>query len=104
MHDINFCMILQVDESELNPPELNDENPTQVSFFVGAFLANHPMQQQALLCLENTVERLEAEVEVFGNLLKYMSAKFALQGAFAPSATSDSEAEGDKPPSAAGPD
>lgn len=103
MHVVHLCMTLQVEESELNPPELNDENPTNVSFFVASLMPDNYMHQQALLCLENTVERLEAEVEVMGNLLKYLSATYALKGAFAPSA-SDSEAEGDKPPSAAGPD
>ena len=96
-------MIVQVDESELSPPELNDQSPTKLSFFVASLLLDNYMQQQALLLLENTVDRLQAEVEILGNTLKYMSARYALQGAFAPS-TPETETEGDKPPSAAGPD
>lgn len=61
------------------------------------------MQQQALLSLDKTVERLEVEVEVLGNTLKYMSARFALQGAFT-TTTPETEAEGDKPPPTSGPD
>ena len=100
-------MILQVEDSELNPPELNDLYPTKLSFFIASLLIDNYMQQQALLSLDNTVERLEVEKEVLGNTLRYMSARYALQGAFAPSTTeteAEGEAEGDKPPSAAGPD
>ncbi|KAL3148884.1 hypothetical protein ABBQ32_001754 [Trebouxia sp. C0010 RCD-2024] len=94
---------IKADESDLNPPELNDLYPTRLSFFVASLLLDNYMQQQALLSLENTVERLEVEIEVLGNTLRYLSARFALQGAFAPS-TSETEAEGDRPPSASGPD
>ena len=99
----HICVILQADESDLNPPELNDLYPTRLSFFVASLLLDNYMQQQALLSLENTVERLEVEI---GNTLRYLSARFALQGAFAPSTseTSETEAEGDRPPSASGPD
>jgi len=94
---------VQADQSELNPPELTDLHPTRLSFFVASLLLDNYMQQQALLSLDSTVERLEVEIEVLGNTLKYMSARFALQGAFAPAAT-ESEAEPDKQPPAAGPD
>lgn len=102
----HVCVLLQADESDLNPPELNDLYPTRLSFFVASLLLDNYMQQQALLSLENTVERLEVEIEVLGNTLRYLSARFALQGAFAPSTseTSETEAEGDRPPSASGPD
>ena len=92
---------VQADEEDLNPPELNDLYPSKLSFFVASMLLDNFMQQQALLSLDNTVERLEVEIEVLGNTLKYMSARFALQGAFKPA---DTEAEGDKPSSTPGPD
>ena len=68
--------------------------PTRLSFFVASLLLDNQMQQQALLTVESTIERLEIEKEVLENTLKYMSARFALQGAFAPA--SDTEDKGDK--------
>ncbi|DBB09509.1 hypothetical protein WJX82_002679 [Trebouxia sp. C0006] len=94
---------IKATESELNPPELTDLHPTRLSFFLASLLLDNYMQQQALLSLDSTVERLEIEKEVLGNTLKYLSARYALQGAFAPAATG-SEGEADKQPPTAGPD
>ena len=94
---------LQAETSELHPPELTDLHPTRLSFFVASLLLDSYMQQQALLSLDSTVERLEVEIEVLGSTLKYLSARFALQGAFAPT-TMESEGEVDKQPPASGPD
>ena len=70
---------------ELNPPELTDLHPTKLSFFVASLLLENFRQQQELLICENTVKRLEIEKEILGSTLRYLSARFALQGAFAPS-------------------
>ena len=91
---------VQVDEVELSPPELTDLYPTRLSFFIASLLQDNYMQQQALLSLDSTVERLEVEKEVLENTLKYMSARYALQGAFAPAAT-ESESGPDLPASGA---
>lgn len=85
---------VKADESDINPPELSDLYPTRLSFFVASLLLDNQMQQQALLTVESTIERLEIEKEVLENTLKYMSARFALQGAFTPA--SDTEDKGDK--------
>lgn len=90
---------MQADESELNPPELTDLHPTRLSFFVASLLLDNYMQQQALLSLDSTIERLEVEKEVLGNTLKYLSARFALIGAFTPA-----EGDVDKQPPSSGPD
>lgn len=94
---------VKAETSELHPPELTDLHPTRLSFFVASLLLDSYMQQQALLSLDSTVERLEVEIEVLGSTLKYLSARFALQGAFAPT-TTESEGEVDKQPPASGPD
>ena len=87
---------MQADETELNPPELTDLYPTKLSFFVASLLLDNQMEQQALLTLDSTVERLEIEKVLIENTLKYMSARHALQGAFAPSTADDADDEGDK--------
>ena len=85
--------MVQVKEEELNPPELTDLHPTKLSFFVASLLLENFRQQQELLVCESTVRRLEVEKEILGSTLRYMSARFALQGAFASSSES-TETEG----------
>ena len=79
------AIMMQVTKEDLNPPELSDLYPTRLSYFVASLLLDNYNQQQALLIEDSTVKRLTIEKEILESTLKYMSARFALQGAFAPS-------------------
>lgn len=81
---------MQVNKEELNPPELSDLYPTRLSYFVASLLLDNMMQQQALLTEDSTIKRLTIEKEILETTLKYMSARFALQGAFTPSTEASS--------------
>lgn len=64
------------------PAALSTYGPRELSFWVASLFAGNPYNQQALLEVESTRERLEAESEILSSTLKYLSAQVALQSAF----------------------
>ncbi|CAN8312604.1 unnamed protein product [Cochlearia groenlandica] len=56
--------------------------PTPFSFFVGSTFEGAPMEQQALLELEDTAARLKRERETLRNTLNYLSAASAVKDVF----------------------
>lgn len=61
--------------------------PTPFSFFVGSTCEGAPMEQQALLELEDTAMRLKREKETLRNTLNYLIAASAVKDVF-PSSSS----------------
>ncbi|XP_024010285.1 uncharacterized protein LOC18015205 [Eutrema salsugineum] len=56
--------------------------PTPFSFFVGSTLEGAPMEQQALMELEDTEARLKRERETLRNTLNYLTAASAVKDVF----------------------
>ncbi|KAL2614068.1 hypothetical protein R1flu_025760 [Riccia fluitans] len=56
--------------------------PTPFSFWVGSTFEGAPVEQQALLELEDTAQRLKREKETLRNTLNYLSAASAVKDAF----------------------
>ena len=56
--------------------------PTPFSFFVGSTFEGAPMEQQALLELEDTAARLKRERETLRNTLNYLTAASAVKDVF----------------------
>lgn len=56
--------------------------PTPFSFFVASTFEGAPKEQQALLELEDTAERLKREKETLRNTLNYLAAASAVKDAF----------------------
>jgi Lon protease-like protein len=84
------------------PPALTTLGPRDFSFWV-ASLFSGAYNQQALLEIDTTTERLKAESELLGNTLKYLTAQSALQSAFTGAGDSGSGG-GEGPPAGSGPD
>lgn len=64
--------------------------PTPFSFFVGSTFEGAPREQQALLELEDTANRLKREKETLRNTLNYLTAASAVKDVFPPSNSSSS--------------
>lgn len=56
--------------------------PTPFSFFVGSTFEGAPMEQQALLELEDTAARLKREKETLKNTLNFLCAASAVKDVF----------------------
>ncbi|GER42485.1 ATP-dependent protease La (LON) domain protein [Striga asiatica] len=56
--------------------------PTPFSFFVGSTFEGAPLEQQALLELEDTAERLRREKKTLRNTLNYLTAASAVKDVF----------------------
>ncbi|GAB4817835.1 hypothetical protein N2152v2_004881 [Parachlorella kessleri] len=65
-----------------DPAQLTELDPPQMSFWVASLFSGNPYQQQALLEMDSTEERLKEEKELLSGTLKFLSAQAALQGAF----------------------
>lgn len=76
-----------------DPAQLKELDPPQMSFWVASLFSGNPYQQQALLEMDSTLERLKAEEELLGGTLKYLSAQAALQGAFKSSSSTSSTSD-----------
>lgn len=83
-----------------DPSQLNDLDPWGLSFWVASLFAGNPFQQQTLLEMPSTRERLESVKSLLENTVKYMSAQAALASAFKGSSSS----EPDVAPPPGGPD
>lgn len=79
------------------PAALATYGPRELSFWIASLFAGNPYNQQALLEVNSTMERLEAECEILNSTRKYLSAQLALQSAFNGEGGTDT-------PSASGPD
>lgn len=71
-------------KAEKSPPEDLRKQlfPTPFSFWVGSTFEGAPVEQQALLELEDTAQRLKREKETLRNTLNYLSAASAVKDAF----------------------
>lgn len=77
-------------EDEMAPLDVRKSAfPTPFSFWVASTFEGAPVEQQALLELVDTAERLERERETLRNTLNYLTAASALKDAF-PSSGADS--------------
>lgn len=72
----------EIEEEAMNPPQLDNLNPRETSFWIASLFGGNPYNQQALLEEDDTMKRLEAERELLSSTLKYLSAQSALQSAF----------------------
>ncbi|KMZ72868.1 ATP-dependent protease La (LON) domain protein [Zostera marina] len=64
--------------------------PTPFSFFVGSTFEGAPKEQQALLELEDTIDRLKREKDTLKNTLNYLTAASAVKDVFPSSSSSSS--------------
>jgi len=88
----------ELDPEVMDPPQLEQLGPSDLSFWVASLFAGNPYNQQALLEEDSTLKRLKVEQELLSNTAKYLGAQVALQSAF-----SGGSGGGDAPPSG-GPD
>ena len=71
--------IPDADPELLEPKELETLSSTDLSFWIASLFAGSPIQQQAILEENSSLNRLKVEKELLENTLKYLSAQSALQ-------------------------
>ncbi|CAI5953590.1 unnamed protein product [Closterium sp. NIES-65] len=94
MHDV-IRMSNKMRGSDEEVPDLRKSSfPTPFSFWVASTFEGAPAEQQALLELEDTAERLQREKETLRSTLNYLTAASAVKDVF----SSQSDKFGSKPP------
>jgi len=71
--------IPDADPELLEPKELETLSGRDLSFWIASLFAGSPIQQQAILEENSSLNRLKVEKELLENTLKYLSAQSALQ-------------------------
>ena len=71
--------IPDADPELLEPKELETLDSKDLSFWIASLFAGSPIQQQAILEENSSLNRLKVEKELLENTLKYLSAQSALQ-------------------------
>lgn len=72
-------------EDQLEPSELKELGPRDLSYWVASFFSDIKLLQQNLLEEDDTLRRLQKEKEVLSETVRYYSAAAALKSAFGPS-------------------
>ncbi|KAG1656248.1 hypothetical protein FOA52_006375 [Chlamydomonas sp. UWO 241] len=81
-------------DDQLEPEELAELGPRDLSYWVASFFSDVTMLQQNLLEEGSTEQRLRKEHEVLTETVRYYSAASALKSAFAPGGESDGGSNG----------
>lgn len=89
-------------EEQLEPEELTELNPQQLSFWLVSAFQDSKLTQQALLEESSTLLRLEHIKQVLGSTLKFYSAASALSSVFSSSGSENAADQAQPPPG--GPD
>lgn len=85
---------LSVPEDQLEPKELDELGPVELSYWVASFFSDVKLLQQNLLEEESTIKRLNREKEILSETVRYYSAAAALKGAFSSSAETTKDVDG----------
>lgn len=85
---------IEIDEKTLNPPELENLSPSDLSFWITSMFAEAVSQQQKMLEMRSARERLESVKKVLSEGVNYLSAVLAVESAFQPAASGGAEEGG----------
>lgn len=75
---------ISASEDQLEPSELKELGPRDLSYWVASFFSDIKLLQQNLLEEDDTLRRLQKEKEVLSETVRYYSAAAALKSAFSP--------------------
>lgn len=84
---------ISVSDDQLEPQELNELGPRELSYWVASFFSDVKVLQQNLLEEDDTVRRLEKEKNVLSETVRYYSAASALKSAFGSTAEEPTDAK-----------
>jgi len=85
---------ISASEDALEPEELAELGPRDLSYFIASFFSDVKLLQQNLLEEDSTMARLRREKEILGETVRYYSAASALKMAFSTGGPAEGSAEG----------
>jgi len=82
---------IKATDDQLEPEELGELGPRELSYWVASFFGDVKQLQQNLLEEDSNLKRLQKEKEVLSETVKYYSAAAALKGALSGGASSGAD-------------